>query len=133
MLQHSLFLQLIFFFFCLFIHTLQFCDTEYLDVYETYRIITDVKPDVVHAWYVIPSSLLCLPLFFSFFFFLFCVFPLLKLTYSAPTWICFSVMFWCWWKSIPAILCYHTHVPEYVRVHFLCIFIIDSLFLSLLI
>jgi len=60
-----------------------FCDTEYLDVYESYKIISDVNPDVVHA--------------------------------CAPTWICFSVMFWCWWKSIPVILCYHTHVPEYVR------------------
>lgn len=33
----------------------------------------------------------------------------------APTWIQFGVLLWCYLKSIPVILSYHTHVPEYVK------------------
>jgi len=61
----------------------EFCDSEYLDIYESYRLITDEKPDIVHV--------------------------------CCPTWIVFGIIFWCWWKHIPSICCYHTHVPEYVR------------------
>lgn len=28
----------------------------------------------------------------------------------------FAAIFWCWWKNIPVVCSYHTHVPEYVRV-----------------
>jgi len=27
----------------------------------------------------------------------------------------FAALFWCWWKNIPVICSYHTHVPEYVK------------------
>lgn len=60
-----------------------FCDSEYLDIYASYCIITEVKPDIVHV--------------------------------CTPTWIMFGVNFWCWWKAIPVVCCYHTHVPEYAR------------------
>jgi glycosyltransferase involved in cell wall biosynthesis len=61
----------------------EFCDSEYLDIYATYCIISTFKPDIVHV--------------------------------CSPTWIVFSVNFWCWWFGIPSVSCYHTHVPEYVR------------------
>eukprot|EP00026_Physarum_polycephalum_P009026 Phypoly_transcript_09136.p1 GENE.Phypoly_transcript_09136~~Phypoly_transcript_09136.p1 ORF type:complete len:392 (-),score=52.67 Phypoly_transcript_09136:157-1332(-) len=67
-----------------------FCDSEYLDIYASYCIISSFKPDIVHV--------------------------------CSPTWIVFSITFWCWWFGIPCVSCYHTHVPEYVR-HYISGFI----------
>jgi glycosyltransferase involved in cell wall biosynthesis len=33
----------------------------------------------------------------------------------SPTWIVVSCLLWCWWFRIPLVVCYHTHVPEYIR------------------
>jgi len=63
----------------------EFCDSEYLDIYDSYKIITEFKPDIVHI--------------------------------CSPTWIMFGALFWCWWKNIPVVCSYHTHVPEYVKYY----------------